>query len=55
MAKVECPFEYCKWNKNSICSKPKIRIDTDGCKDFEPLGLDKMSIDKIVKHIKKGD
>ena len=56
MSKVKCPFEYCKWNKKRICSKPQIELGADGCLNWEIIGLDKVSIDKIVNHIKfKGE
>ena len=56
MSKVKCPLEYCKWNKKRICSKPQIELGADGCLDWETIGLDKVSIDKVVNHIKfKGE
>ena len=53
MSKVNCSREYCRWNKNRICKKPTITLDKNGCTNFKALGLDKISIDKIIAHIKE--
>lgn len=52
MTKVKCPFEYCKWNKCRVCSKPQIEIGVGSCLNWEAIGLNKASIDKIANHIK---